>query len=67
MAQTLIKNGKVVSTTGVIAQDVLIDGETGTVEGMVIADRDRDCVPEIGAVSLPATLAARIRFTARRP
>jgi dihydroorotase-like cyclic amidohydrolase len=28
MATTLIKNGKVISTTGVIAQDVLIDGET---------------------------------------
>ena len=28
MAQTLIKNGKVISTTGVVAQDVLIDGET---------------------------------------
>ena len=28
MARTLIKNGKVISTTGVIAQDVLIDGET---------------------------------------
>lgn len=44
-----------------------LTGETGTVEGMVIADRDRDCVPEIGAVSLPATLAARIRFTTRSP
>src|SRR6187455_10683 len=28
MPITLIKNGKVISTTGVIAQDVLIDGET---------------------------------------
>ena len=28
MATTLIKNGKVISTTGVIAHDVLIDGET---------------------------------------
>ena len=28
MATTLIKNGKVVSSTGVIAHDVLIDGET---------------------------------------
>ena len=28
MPTTLIKNGKVISTTGVIAQDVLIDGET---------------------------------------
>jgi hypothetical protein len=28
MARTLIKNGKVISPTGVIAQDVLIDGET---------------------------------------
>ena len=30
MATTLIKNGKVISTTGVIAQDVLIEGETIT-------------------------------------
>ena len=30
MSKTLIKNGKVVSTTGTIAQDVLIDGETIT-------------------------------------
>jgi hypothetical protein len=44
-----------------------LTGETGTLEGMVAVDRDRDCVPEISAVSLPATLAARIRFTARRP
>ncbi|HRB01940.1 MAG TPA: dihydropyrimidinase, partial [Ilumatobacteraceae bacterium] len=28
MATTLIKNGKVISSSGVIAQDVLIDGET---------------------------------------
>ena len=28
MPTTLIKNGKVISTSGVIAQDVLIDGET---------------------------------------
>src|ERR1044072_4504343 len=28
MPTTVIKNGKVISTTGVIAQDVLIDGET---------------------------------------
>ena len=28
MAKILIKNGKVISTTGVVAQDVLIDGET---------------------------------------
>ena len=28
MSSTLIKNGKVVSTTGVIAQDVLLDGDT---------------------------------------
>src|SRR6188508_3628494 len=28
MPTMLIKNGKVISTTGVIAQDVLIDGET---------------------------------------
>ncbi|MSX55734.1 MAG: amidohydrolase family protein, partial [Actinobacteria bacterium] len=28
MPTTLIKNGKVISTTGVIAQDVLLDGET---------------------------------------
>ena len=27
MATTLIKNGKVISTTGVIAQDVLLDGD----------------------------------------
>jgi dihydropyrimidinase len=33
MARTLIKNGKVISTTGVIAQDVLIDGETITALG----------------------------------
>jgi dihydropyrimidinase len=33
MAKTLIKNGKVISTTGVIAQDVLIDGETVTALG----------------------------------
>ena len=28
MARTLIKNGRVISTTGVIAQDVRVDGET---------------------------------------
>ncbi|MFZ4812826.1 MAG: amidohydrolase family protein, partial [Ilumatobacteraceae bacterium] len=28
MGKTLIKNGRVISTSGVIAQDVLIDGET---------------------------------------
>ena len=28
MSTTLIKNGKVISSTGVIAQDVLLDGET---------------------------------------
>jgi len=44
-----------------------LTGETGTVEGAVIADRDRDCVPEIGAVNLPATLAASIRFSPRAP
>src|SRR5262245_49521825 len=33
MPTTLIKNGKVISTTGVIAQDVLIDGETITAVG----------------------------------
>ena len=33
MATTLIKNGRVVSTTGVIAQDVLITGETITALG----------------------------------
>ena len=33
MATTLIKNGKVVSTTGVIAQDVLITDETVTALG----------------------------------
>jgi hypothetical protein len=44
-----------------------LTGETGVVEGMIAVDRDRDCVPEIGAVNLPATLAARIRFTPRTP
>ncbi|MBI5089643.1 MAG: amidohydrolase family protein, partial [Actinobacteria bacterium] len=34
MAKTLIKNGKVVSATGVIANDVLIDGETISAVGM---------------------------------
>ena len=33
MATTLIKNGKVVSTSGTIAQDVLITGETITAVG----------------------------------
>ncbi len=33
MATTLIKNGKVISTTGVIAQDVLITDETVTALG----------------------------------
>ena len=28
MAKILIKNGKVISPTGVVANDVLIDGET---------------------------------------
>lgn len=44
-----------------------LTGETGAVDGAVVADRDHDCVPEIGAVNLPATLGARIRFTPRSP
>ncbi len=45
-----------------------LTGETGVDErGNVIDDRDHDCVPEISAVNLSATLAARIRFTARSP
>ncbi len=44
-----------------------LTGETGFRDGQIVDDRDRDCVPEIGAANLPATLAAQIRFTVRRP
>jgi hypothetical protein len=44
-----------------------LTGETSVVGGQVVEDRDRDCVPEISAVNLPATLAAEIRFTVRVP
>ena len=43
-----------------------LTGETGLdADGRVVEDRDRDCVPEIGAANLPAALASRVRFTAR--
>lgn len=44
-----------------------LTGETGLRDGQVVDDRDRDCVPEIGAANASAGLAAQIRFTVRRP
>ena len=46
MPRTLIKNGRVVSTTGVIAQDVLITDETVTALGApgYFTEEGLDCV-----------------------
>jgi hypothetical protein len=44
-----------------------LTGELGVVDGTIVEDRDRDCVPEISAVRLPASLATSIRFTPRAP
>lgn len=44
-----------------------LTGETGAEGTTVLDDRDHDCVPEIGAANLPATLASRLRITVRTP
>src|SRR6187200_1989192 len=60
MARTLIKNGRVISTTGVIAQDVLIDGETiaavgapGFFDGDGDAPNDMNVVDAAGKYVIP--------------
>ena len=57
MAKILIKNGRVISTTGVIAQDVLIDGETvaavagpGWFDG---AEQDAEVIDAAGKYVIP--------------
>lgn len=44
-----------------------LTGETGLRDGQVVDDRDHDCVPDIGAANVSASLASSIRFTPRRP
>ena len=62
MATTLIKNGKVISTTGVIAQDVLIEGETIDEEcrGLMDAARRLNEVNRQVRNLIAANVAARL-------
>jgi hypothetical protein len=44
-----------------------LTGELGIEGGVLTADRDHDCVPEIDDVLLPAALAAEVRIVVREP
>lgn len=47
---------------GLMLAERALTGELGSQEGALTADRDRDCVPQISDVGLPAMLAAEIRL-----
>jgi hypothetical protein len=44
-----------------------LTGELGSEKMVLTSDRDRDCVPEIDDVKLPAALASEIRITREQP